>query len=128
LLASAILAVPVIASTTAYVAAHTFGWTGSLSASYRDAKALYRVLIAALALAALLAFSPISSIAMLYGASMAGGLATPLTLAFPVLVATSRTIMETRRAGRPAAVLGWAVTAAVTVAGAASVIAALKFS
>ena len=119
LLASAILAVPVIGSTTAYVAAHTFGWAGSLSASYRDARAFYGVLLASLGFAALLAFAPLTSIAMLFAASIAGGLATPLTLAFLMLVVTNRTIMGTHRASRVAAALGWGITGLVTVAGAA---------
>ena len=43
LLGSAILAVPVIASTTAYVAAHTFEFNGSLDCTYGSARTFYGV-------------------------------------------------------------------------------------
>jgi Mn2+/Fe2+ NRAMP family transporter len=113
LLASSILAVPVLASTTAYVVAHTFGWRGSLDASPREAPAFYGVVIAALALAAMGAYAPVSPVAMLYAASIAGGLATPLTLAFLVLIAASRAIMGRDAIGRTVAGLAWTVTAIV---------------
>jgi Mn2+/Fe2+ NRAMP family transporter len=113
LLASAILAVPVLASTTAYVVAHTFGWRGSLDAAPREAPAFYGVVVAALGLAAIGAYAPVSPVTMLYAASIAGGLATPLTLGFLALVAGSRAIMGRNAIGRTAAGLAWAVTAIV---------------
>lgn len=116
LLASSILAVPILAAVNAYAAAHTFGWPGSLSLRPRDARAFYGVVSASLALAALVAALPGSPVTILYGASIAGGLATPITLAFLVLLARSSKAMADQRIGRPAALLGWGVLGLVTLA------------
>jgi Mn2+/Fe2+ NRAMP family transporter len=117
LLASAILAVPVLASVNAYAVAHTFGWPGSLNSRVADAKAFYGVALVSLAVAALIACSPVSSIVMLYWASIAGGLATPVTLVFLMLVAGNRRIMGAHCMRRPIAVTAWLATFAVTAAG-----------
>ena len=116
LLASAILAVPVLASVNAYVAAHTFGWPGSLDATLRDAPAFYVVASASLALAAVIAFAPVSSIALLSWSSIAGGVATPVSLTFLMLVAGNHTAMGSNRMSRAWAVCGWGITAIVTLA------------
>ncbi len=125
LLASAILAVPVLASTTAYVAAHTFGWTGDLSAAPRNARAFYCILIVSLVIAALVAGAPVSPVAMLFWASIAGGLATPLTLGFLARIAGDRNVMGRHCMSRPVALIAWTITGIVVAAGAAFVVSAL---
>ncbi len=119
LLGSAILAVPILASTSAYVTSHTFGWTGSLDAKPGEAKAFYAVILASLAVAALVAFAPVSAIAVLFWASIAGGLATPLTLVFLVRVARDARIMGRHRIGPLFATSAWLVAGIVTLAAAA---------
>lgn len=120
LLGSAVLAVPVIAGTTAYVAAHTFGWSGSLDSSVGSAKAFYAVLLGSLAFAAIVAaFAPVPAVSLLFWASLAGGLATPLTLAFLTLVASSRRSMGSHALSRPMAAASWTLTGVVVAAGAA---------
>jgi Mn2+/Fe2+ NRAMP family transporter len=93
LLASAVLAVPVLAGTSAYVVTQTLGLRGSLNDAWRDARVFYAVLIGSLALSAALAFVGFSPIALLYWASVAGGLGTPLTLWLLVAIASNRAIM-----------------------------------
>ena len=126
LLGSAILVVPILASATAYVAAHTFGWTGSLDCSFAEAKAFYGILLASLGVAGAAAFVPISSISMLYGASIAGGVATPLTLFFLVWIAGDRSVMGERRFGLPLVAAAWVVTGIVTAAGVIYLVCALR--
>jgi Mn2+/Fe2+ NRAMP family transporter len=116
LLASAALAVPVLTATTAYVFAHTFGWKGSLDLDFADAKGFYGVLIGSLAIATLAAFAPVSPIAILYWASIAGGVATPLTLWFLIRIARDRGVMGDSRIGRGLAAAAWIATACVTAA------------
>jgi Mn2+/Fe2+ NRAMP family transporter len=118
LLGSAILAVPVLASTTAYVATHTFGLAGSLDCAFGDARVFYGIVLGSLAVAAAAAFAPVSSFSMLYWASIAGGLATPLTLLFLLRIARDRTIMGRHRIGPVFAVSAWTLTGIVTVAAA----------
>ena len=118
LLASAVLAVPVLAATTAYVFAHTFGWRGSLDDKIADARRFYAVLLSSLAVAALVALLPVSPIGILYWASIAGGVATPLTLCFLVLAARDRKVMGISTIGRPLAASAWITTGFVTIAAA----------
>jgi Mn2+/Fe2+ NRAMP family transporter len=114
LLASAALAVPILAATSAYVVTQTFGVPGSLNASWHEARTFYRILLGSLALASMLAFVGVAPIALLYWASVAGGLATPLTLWLLLAVATNRAIIGENRIGGWHAAGGAAVAAIVT--------------
>jgi Mn2+/Fe2+ NRAMP family transporter len=114
LLASALIAVPVIAGTLAYVVAETFGWRRSLDVPFGQARAFYRALILGLAAGTLLALAGVSPIQLLFVSSIAGGIATPLTLVFLMLVAQNHGLMKQHRIGRPTQIAGWLVVALVS--------------
>jgi Mn2+/Fe2+ NRAMP family transporter len=116
LLASAAIAVPILAATNGYVVAQTFGLRASLELKPAEAKAFYFVIFASLIAAAAFALLPVPTIALLYWVSVAAGIATPITLAFTVLVARNAAAMGDRPIGMPLAYAGWAVTAIVTIA------------
>jgi Mn2+/Fe2+ NRAMP family transporter len=116
LLASAAIAVPVLAGTSAYVVTQTFGWRGSLNAPLQEAPIFYGVLIGSLAIAAGVALVGYSPIALLYWSSVAGGVATPLTLWLLVCVAADRQVMGRNRIGGWLAAGGGIVAAIVTAA------------
>jgi len=126
LLASAVIAVPVLAGTSAYVVTQTFGWRGSLDAPIEQARIFYSVLLGSLGLSAAFAFAGFSPIALLYWASVAGGLATPLTLCLLVAIAQNRDVMGENRIGGWLACAGWAVTVIVTVSCAAFLVATVR--
>ncbi|MBV9359429.1 MAG: divalent metal cation transporter [Chloroflexi bacterium] len=119
LLASAALAVPVLAGTCAYVVAELFGWRADLDASFQRARRFYVVLLACLAVGLIVAYLGISPIQLLFVSSIAGGLATPITLGLLLLVGRDPNLMRAHRVGGKLTVAGWLVFAAVTVAGAA---------
>jgi Mn2+/Fe2+ NRAMP family transporter len=116
LLASAVLAIPVLAGTSAYVMAEAFGWKGSLNLRFTQAKPFYVTLLVCLALAVGLTMLGISPIQFLFWSSLAGGLGTPVTLALLMLVARNRGIMGKQRIGPRLAIGGWLVTAVVVLA------------
>ncbi len=128
LLASAAIAVPVLAGTSAYVVTQTFGWRGSLDAPFGHAPRFYGILLASLAISAAFAFVGFSPIALLYWASVAGGLATPLTLWFLIAIAQNRAIMGENHIRGRLAVAGWTVTAIVTASCAHLFLAVSAFS
>jgi Mn2+/Fe2+ NRAMP family transporter len=70
--------------------------------------------LCSLAISAAFAFAGFSPIALLYWASVAGGLATPLTLWFLLAIAQNGAIMGEGRISGALAYAGWAVTAVVT--------------
>jgi len=114
LFGSALIAVPVIAGTSAYVLAEAFGWRRSLDATFAGAPRFYRALLICLGIATAIALGGVPPIQLLFASSIAGGIATPLTLAFLMLIAERRDVMRGHRIGGWLRAGGWAVTAIVT--------------
>lgn len=116
LLGSALVAIPVIAGTSAYVAAEMFGWRCSLDASFDRARAFYLTLGGCVAAAVLIGVAGVAPIKLLFMSGIAGGIATPLTLALMLLVARNERIMRKARIAPWLAASGWCVTLLVGVA------------
>jgi Mn2+/Fe2+ NRAMP family transporter len=116
LLGSALVAIPVIAGTCAYVAAEMFGWRHSLDAKFAAAPRFYAVLIACVVLAGGIGFAGVKPITLLYYSGIAGGIATPLTMALMLLVGRNHKIMHQLRIPPWLAAAGWCVFAVVSAA------------
>jgi Mn2+/Fe2+ NRAMP family transporter len=116
LLGSALIAVPVIAGTCAYVAAEMFGWRRSLDASFNHARAFYLTLIACVAIATGIGFGGVKPITLLFSSGIAGGITTPFTMALMLLVARNSKTMGKHRIALWLTVSGWCVTGVVTLA------------
>jgi Mn2+/Fe2+ NRAMP family transporter len=126
LLASAAIAIPVIAATNGYVIAQTYAKPASLTLRPREARLFYGGVFGSLAVAAALALVPIPTMALLYWVSVAAGIATPLTLALMLMVARNVGTMRGRPIGRPLICAGWIVTAIVTLSSLAFAVSALR--
>ena len=116
LLASAILAVPVLAGTSAYVSAEMFGWRRSLDATFSRAPRFYLALVGSLVAGVLVTLLGIEPIQLLFISSIAGGLGTPITLGLMMLVARDRLAMKGLPIRRSLAIAGWIVAVIVTCA------------
>ncbi|MBV8148595.1 MAG: divalent metal cation transporter [Candidatus Eremiobacteraeota bacterium] len=126
LLASALIAIPVMAATNGYVVAQTLKRRAGLALRPQEARVFYGVVFASLIFAGTLALVPIPTISLLYWASVAGGLLTPVTLALSVLVARNPNAMRGRPIGASLATAGWAVTAVVTFSALAFIVSAAR--
>ncbi len=115
LLASALIAVPVLMSTAAYVTGAEYGWRRGLSEPTRRAPAFYAALAATTVLALLVTLWNRSPIQLLFDASIAGGIGTPIGLAFLLVLAGDRGVMRGRPIGRALRISGWVVTALITL-------------
>ncbi len=113
LLGSALVAIPVIAGTCAYVAAEMFGWRRSLDERFRRARPFYLTLIGSLAIAVAIGFAGVKPITLLFYSGIAGGIATPVTIALMLLVARNTGVMKERRVAPWLAAAGWCVFAVV---------------
>ncbi len=122
LLASAAIAVPVIAATNGYVVAQTFGWRAGLANKPGEAAAFYRAIFVSLAIAGALALFPIPTMSLLYWTSVIAGLATPITLALMLLAARNRNVMRGKPIGVPLASAGWGVSVIVTASSIAFIV------
>jgi len=84
----------------------------------------YRIIFASLVIAGASALLPIPTMPLLFWASVAAGIATPVTLTFTMLVARNRQTMRGRPISAWLAAAGWAVTAIVTISSIAFIISA----
>jgi Mn2+/Fe2+ NRAMP family transporter len=114
LLASSILAVPVLAATSAYVLGQEFGWRSSLSASVWRARPFYGALTAAVLIGVIVSFAGISPIQLLFWSGIVGGLGTPISLTFLLLIAENHKVMRDRPIGRLLTLVGWGTAILVT--------------
>ena len=87
-----------------------FGWPGKLDRSFFQAPRFYGVMIVCTTIACALAFAGIKPIQLLFVSSIAGGVATPVSLVFMLLAASGADIRLR--------IAGWATTAIVTAAAA----------
>ena len=126
LVISAIVALPVLMATTAYVVGAQFDWRRGLSEPVRNAKGFYGVLAASLGLAFAVTLANVPVIAMLVAASIIGGIGTPIGLVILVLLARDRRVMGTQRISIHLAVAGWTVAVLVGGLGLVFVVAAAR--
>jgi Mn2+/Fe2+ NRAMP family transporter len=116
LLGSAMIAVPVLIATSAYMLNETFGWHASLDQKWGRGRRFYESMILLTVIAALAGLLGAPPIKVLFVASIIGGVGTPISLIVMLLVARSRSIMGRHPIGRPLAAAGWGVAGIVIAA------------
>ena len=99
IVATAFLAVPVLAGSTAYALAETFGWNEGLYRSLRDAWGFYGTIAAAMALGLSLNFVGINPIRTLYFAAILNGLVAPPLILLLLVISNSKEVIG-RHTGR----------------------------
>ena len=93
------LAVPVLAGSTAYALAETFGWREGLSRTLREAHGFYGAMAAALAVGLTLGFVGVNPIRALYFAAILNGLAAPPLILVMLLLSNSKDALGRWSAG-----------------------------
>jgi Mn2+/Fe2+ NRAMP family transporter len=113
LVTSAVVALPVLMATTAYVVGAQFDWRRGLSEGIGRARGFYAILVASIGLALAVTLAGIPVIGMLVAASVIGGLGTPIGLVILVRLARDPSVMGPRPISRRLAIAGWAVAVIV---------------
>ena len=113
LVTSAVVALPVLMATTAYVVGAQFNWRRGLSEGISRARGFYGVLVASIGLALAVSLAGISVIGMLVAASVIGGFGTPIGLVILVRLARDPQVMGPRPISCRLAIAGWAVAVIV---------------
>jgi Mn2+/Fe2+ NRAMP family transporter len=113
LVISAVVALPVLLATTAYVVGAHFGWHRGLSEGIGRAPGFYGVLLASTGLALAVSLAGIPVIGMLVAASIIGGFGTPVGLVLLVRLARDPQIMGDQVISRRLAFAGGAVAVLV---------------
>ncbi len=113
LVISAVVALPVLMTTTAYVVGAQFDWRRGLSEPVRHARGFYGVLAASIGLALAVTLAKVSVVGMLVAASVIGGFGTPIGLAILIMLARDPAVMGAEPISGRLAAAGWAVTVVV---------------
>ena len=88
-----LLAIPVLAGSTAYAVAETFGWRESLELAPRQAKAFYAVIVGSVLIAVLLNLIGIPPMTFLFLAAVLNGLSAPALMVIVLVLARNRVLM-----------------------------------
>jgi Mn2+/Fe2+ NRAMP family transporter len=115
LLASALVALPVLMGTTGHIVAAQLGAPRGLSKPITQAPVYYAAVSVSTVLAVLISAAGVSPIRLLFVASIIGGLATPIGLVALMLIASDARVMggDALRGALRAA--GWVVTGLITL-------------
>ena len=124
LITSAVVALPVLMATTAYVVGAHFNWRRGLSEGIGRAPRFYAILVASIGLALAVTLAKISLVGMLVAASVTGGFGTPIGLVILVRLARDPQVMGPRPISGRLAIAGWAVAVIVGSFGLLAVIGA----
>jgi Mn2+/Fe2+ NRAMP family transporter len=113
LITSALVALPVLMATTAYVVGAEFNWRRGLSERVSHARGFYAVLAASIGLATAVDMAGVPLLGMLIAASVIGGLGTPIGMVLLIRVARNQQVMGDQPISARLAIAGWTVTVVV---------------
>ncbi len=116
IIATGLLAVPVLASSAAYAVAEAFDWPEGLERHWSEAKGFYAIVALATLVGTLLDFTPIDPMkALLWSAIVNGIVAVPIMFGL-MLLATNEQVMGRFTAGKKTRWFGWGGVAVMTIA------------
>jgi Mn2+/Fe2+ NRAMP family transporter len=95
-----LLAVPVLAGSSAYALAEAFDWHEGLSRTFREAKGFYLVIAASMLGGVLVGFLGLDPIRILYYAAILNGVTAPPLIALMLVLARDPTILDRHTSGR----------------------------
>jgi Mn2+/Fe2+ NRAMP family transporter len=116
------LAVPVLAGSSAFAIAEAMHWRASLDRPPRLAREFYLVMGVALALGLALNYSHINAVKMLFSAAVLNGLLAPPLIALVVSLTSDPQVMGRHVNSQLLRYLGWATAAIMTLAAGALLI------
>jgi len=117
IIGTGLLAVPILAGSSAYAVAETIGLKEGLSKKFRLAPGFYIVIAASTLIGMLISWLGIDPIKALYYAAVLNGLAAPPLMALVILTATNKKIMGKYVNKKISNILGWIIVLVMTLAG-----------
>ena len=111
-----LLSVPVLAGSTAYAVAETFGWRESLERKPLEARSFYAVILTSMILALLLNLIGIEPMQFLFLAAVLNGLSAPILMVIVFVLARDKKLLGRWASGRVSQlILGFAILAMVAL-------------
>ena len=115
------LAVPVLAGSTAYAMSEAFGWRQGLYRKLKQAYPFYGVIIISMLLGMLMNFLGMDPIKGLIYAAVLNGLVAPVILILIVQISDNKKIMGKRKNSPLSQTLGWIITTIMILVGVATI-------
>ncbi|MEQ1580580.1 MAG: divalent metal cation transporter [Steroidobacteraceae bacterium] len=116
IIATGLLAVPVLASSSAYAVAEAFGWPEGLERHWHEAKGFYAVVAIATIIGVGLDFTPVDPMKALYFSAVINGVVSVPIMAAMMLLAANKRVMGNLTVRRKTRFLGWCTVALMTAA------------
>ncbi len=116
IIATGLLAVPVLASSAAYAVAETFDWPDGLERQWFEAKRFYAIIAVATLVGTGLDFTSIDSMKALYWSAVINGVVAVPIMAGLMLLACKKEVMGSFTAGRKTRWFGWLGTSVMAAA------------
>lgn len=110
IIGTGMLAIPVLAGSTAYALSESFGWKEGLYRKLSDAKAFYAIISLSIAIGILLNFIGVDAIKGLIYSAIANGIVAPIILIFIVHISGNKKVMGKFKNSKLTNILGWATT------------------
>jgi len=128
IIGTGLLAVPVLAGSSAYAVAETFGWKSGLENQPWQARGFYAVIIAGMVIALGAVFSPLDPIKALFWSAVVNGVISVPIMAAMMVVVSRRKQMGVFVATHAQKLFGWAATVVMAIAVIAMAVAAIPRS
>jgi Mn2+/Fe2+ NRAMP family transporter len=116
IIGTGLLAIPVLAGSSAYATSELFGWREGLNNTFRQAPEFYGVIAIATVIGVSMSFLGISEIRALYIAAIVNGLTAPVLLVVIMLAAADRRVLGEHCPGKLTLALGWLTAGIMTLA------------
>lgn len=116
-----LLSVPILAGSTAYAFAETFGWEYGLYHKLHQARAFYGIIIVSMVIGIIANLAHIDPIKGLIYAAVANGVVAPVILFFVVRLSSSKKLMGDYASHSLAKWMGWVTVAVMALSGAAAI-------
>jgi NRAMP (natural resistance-associated macrophage protein)-like metal ion transporter len=116
IIATGLLAVPVLASSAAYAVAEAFDWPEGLERHWREAKGFYAIIGIATIVGTGLDFTPIDPMKALYWSAVVNGVVAVPIMVGMMLLAGNPAVMGTLPVRRKTRFLGWGAVALMIAA------------
>ena len=122
IISTGLLAIPVLAGSSAYIISEAFGWKEGLYRKPSDAIAFYVVIALSLLFGLSFNFLGINPIKALIYTSVANAIVTPIALVFIVILASKKEVMGDHRSGPLGKIVGWGTTLAMSAVSIAAIL------
>jgi NRAMP (natural resistance-associated macrophage protein)-like metal ion transporter len=122
IIGTGLLAIPILAGSTAYAITESFGWKEGLYRKWKTAHAFYGVIAISIIIVILLNFIGIDPIKALIYSAIANGIIAPIILVFIVKISSSHKIMGEFKNKPITKAIGWSVVILMSITAIAAII------